>query len=140
MADFSKIKCNTCLHHDDNPGKPMACWSCKDHNKWVSNNPLVYIPVNLLTQVQPQSICEGRDTCLKHCEKKNLYIPHPHSDPGACYHNDHSDGQYHECSPCEHAHPRILCDTRRTCPWCNTTLTVYPVFGHGCINCGFELK
>lgn len=48
--------------------------------------------------------CDAHATCLKDCIAKvpvDPYTVEPNSllnDPGSCYHNDHSDGQYREAS------------------------------------------
>lgn len=44
-------------------------------------------------------ICTGSKTCLEECICKEPHTPIRNSscdDPGSCYHNNHSDGKFHE--------------------------------------------
>jgi hypothetical protein len=44
-------------------------------------------------------ICTGHETCLKDCECKNVHdilVNHFCYEEGSCWHNDHTDGKFHE--------------------------------------------
>lgn len=48
-----------------------------------------------------ECICDGWETCLKECECKkphSIYLECADPYGGSCYHNDHNDEKYHECS------------------------------------------
>jgi len=63
------------------------------------------------------AICSGSKTCLKDCPKKKPFIVNLFTDDrGSCYHDQHTEGKFHECDPY----------TLPTCPHCGQRIGHYP--------------